>query len=45
MIYLIQENGVMTLLGRNVDLFEFSDCSVLASFLVYIFKQKNKNLC
>ena len=36
MIYLIQEieNGVMTLLGWNVDLFEFSDCSVLATFLV-----------
>ena len=34
MIYLIQENGVMTLLGWNVDLFEFSDCSVLAIFLV-----------
>ena len=25
MIYLIQENGVMTLLGWNVDLFKFSD--------------------
>ena len=33
-IYLIQENGVMTLLGWNVDLFELSDCSVLATFLV-----------
>ena len=33
-IYLIQENGVMTLSGWNVDLFEFSDCSVLATFLV-----------
>ena len=33
-IYLIQGNGVMTLLGWNVDLFEFSDCSVLATFLV-----------
>ena len=33
MIYLIQENGAMTLLGWNVDLFEFSDCSVLANFL------------
>ena len=45
MIYLIQENGVMTLLGRNVNLFEFSDCSVLATFLVQFFKQKKKNLC
>ena len=35
MIYLIQElNGVMILLGWNVHLFEFSDCSVLAAFLV-----------
>ena len=34
MIYLIEENGVMTLLGWNVDLLEFSDCSVLATFLV-----------
>ena len=34
MIYLIQENGVMTLSGWNVDLFEFSDCSVLTAFLV-----------
>ena len=34
MIYLIQENGVMTLLGWNVDLFEFSDCSVLATSLI-----------
>ena len=31
MIYLIQENGVVTL---DVNLFEFSDCSVLATFLV-----------
>ena len=31
MIYLIQENGVMTLLGWNVDLFEFSD---LVTFFV-----------
>ena len=34
MIYLIQENGVMTLSGWNVDLFEFSDCSALATSLV-----------
>ena len=34
MVYLIQENGVMTILGWNVDLFEISDCSVLATFLV-----------
>ena len=26
MIYLIQEHGVMTILGRNVNSFEFSDC-------------------
>ena len=31
---LSNSNGVMTLLGWNVDLFEFSDCSVLATFLV-----------
>ena len=34
MIYLIEENGVMTLSGWNADLFEFSDCSVLATFIV-----------
>ena len=31
---LSKENGVMTLSGWDVDLFEFSDCSVLATFLV-----------
>ena len=31
---LIQENGVMTLSGRNVDVLEFSDCSVLVTFLI-----------
>ena len=34
MIYLIQENGVLTLLGWKVDLFEFSDPSVLATVLL-----------
>ena len=29
-----QENGVMSLLQWNVDLFQFSDCSVLETFLV-----------
>ena len=42
MIYLIQENGVMTLSGWNVDLFEFSDCSVLATFLSCIILQTNE---
>ena len=44
MIYLIQENGVMTLLGWNVDLLAFSDCSVLATFLKIILQTKEEEL-
>ena len=39
MIYLIQENGVMTLLGWNVDLFKFSDCW---KFFLYNFSNKRR---
>ena len=37
MIYLIQENGVMTLLGWNVDIFEFSDC-----WQLFLYNSSNK---
>ena len=37
MIYLIQENGVMTLLGWNVDLFDCSDC-----FSDFLYNSSNK---
>ena len=42
MIYLIQENGFMTLLGLTVDLFEFSDCSVFGSFFGIILETKEE---